>query len=132
MRIDVHAHCYTLPFMERMWGLGCTWRPTEAILNAAGATGQRLEHLEAGGGVVQVPSVGAQQPYLESAKDAVEAATFANDSYKEVVDAGSGHYRAFGCVPLPHVDEAVAEARRCLDELGFAGINLGCSVAGRA
>jgi 6-methylsalicylate decarboxylase len=132
VRIDVHAHWYTMPFMERMWGLGCTWRPTQQILDAAGAMPQRLEHLEAGGGVVQVLSVGAQQPYLADPKAAVEAATFANDAYREVVDAGGGHYRAFGCVPLPHVDAAVTEARRCLDDLGFAGINLGCSVAGRA
>jgi hypothetical protein len=45
VRIDVHAHWYTMPFMERMWGLGCTWRPTQQILDAAGATPQRLEHL---------------------------------------------------------------------------------------
>jgi aminocarboxymuconate-semialdehyde decarboxylase len=130
LRIDVHAHYYTPEFMERMWGLGCTWRPTDQILNASGATPQRLDNLAAGGVDLQVLSVGAQQPYLAGVRDAVEGAQYANDFYKEAVERGGGHYAAFGCVPLPHVDAAIAEARRCLEELRFRGINLGCSVAG--
>lgn len=129
MRIDVHAHYYTPEFMERMWGLGCTWRPTDQILNASGTTQQRADNLAAGGVDLQVLSVGAQQPYLANAREAVEGATYANDVYKEAVDRGGGRYAAFGCVPLPHVGEAIAEAARCLDELGFLGINLGCSAA---
>lgn len=132
MRVDVHAHYYTVPFMERMWGLGCTWRPTQEILDGAGTTPQRAENLAAGGVDLQVLSVGAQQPYLASVADAVEGARFANDFYQEAVVKGDGRYAAFGCVPLPHVDQAIAEARRCLDDLGFLGINLGCSAAGRA
>jgi 6-methylsalicylate decarboxylase len=132
MRIDVHAHYYTQAFMDHMWRLGCTWRPVQRIIDTAGLTPQRLAHLDVGRVDMQVLSVGAQQPYLTAVGDAVEGATYANDFYKQAVDAGQGRYAAFGCVPLPHVSEAITEARRCFDELSFVGINLGCSVAGRA
>lgn len=130
MRIDVHAHYYTPVFMDRMWGLGCTWNPTEQILKGSNVTQERADNLAAGGVDFQVLSVGAQQPYLPETRHAVEAATYANDFYREAIAKNSANYRAFGCVPLPHVGEAIAEAGRCLDELGFVGINLGCSVAG--
>jgi len=80
----------------------------------------------------QVICVGAEQPYFpDNAANAVEAAHYANDFYRETVARTGGRYAAFGCVPLPHVDQAIKEACRCLDELGFAGINLACSVAGQ-
>lgn len=130
MRIDVHAHYYTPAFMDRMWGLGCTWQPSLQILNASDTTQQRAENLAAGGVDLQVLSVGANQPYLTETRNAVEGAVYANDFYGEAVAKNPGRYAAFGCVPLPHVGEAIAEASRCLDVLGFLGINLGCSVAG--
>jgi aminocarboxymuconate-semialdehyde decarboxylase len=132
MRVDVHAHYYTQEFMDHMWGLGCTWRPAQEIIDTSGLTPKRAEHLASGGVGLQVLSVGAQQPYLARFEDAVEGAKYANAFYKQAVDQGGGKYGAFGCVPLPHVPAAIAEARRCLDELGFMGINLGCSAAGRA
>src|SRR5581483_6993074 len=64
--------------------------------------------------------------------DAVEAARLCNDVYVDVIRAHPGRFAAFGSVPLPHVDAALAEAERCLDTLGMLGINTGCSVAGRA
>ncbi|HZT07908.1 MAG TPA: amidohydrolase family protein [Chloroflexota bacterium] len=132
MRIDVHAHYYTPEFMARMRALGCSWRPNREIVDTAGLTDLRAEHLAAGGVDLQVLSVGAQQPYLQRVEDAVEGARYANDFYRQAVERGGGRYGAFGCVPLPHVSAAIAEARRCLDTLGFLGINLGCSTAGRA
>jgi aminocarboxymuconate-semialdehyde decarboxylase len=131
MRIDVHAHYYTPELLERMWGLGCPWHPSDQILSASAVSQQRADNLSAGEVDLQVLSLGAAQPYFEDLADAVEGAVFANDFYKQAVDRGGGRYAAFGSVPLPHVDAAVAEAKRCLEVLGFRGINLGCSVAGQ-
>jgi len=132
VRIDVHAHYYTPDFMLRMWGLGCTWRPSDRILNGANVTQKRTDDLAAGGVDLQMLCVGALQPYLPETRHAMEGATHVNDFYTEAIEKGGGRYAAFGCVPLPHVGEAIAEATRCLDQLGFRGINLGCSVAGQA
>jgi 6-methylsalicylate decarboxylase len=127
MRIDVHAHYYTDKFSERMRGLGGT---RNDVPGGAISLEQRLEMMDGIGVDTQVLCVGAQQPYYPDAAKATEAAHFANDFYKEVVEAHSGRFAAFGCVPLPHVDGAIAEAHRCLDEMRFPGINLGCAVAG--
>jgi 6-methylsalicylate decarboxylase len=127
MRIDVHAHYYTEQFSERMRGLGGT---RNDVPGGAITLDQRLDMMDGIGVDTQVLCVGAQQPYYPDGAKAVEAAHFANDFYKEIVEAHDGRFAAFGCVPLPHVDGAIAEAHRCLDELDFPGINLGCAVAG--
>src|SRR5262249_24207171 len=49
----------------------------------------------------------------------------------EITARYSRRLQAFGSVPLPHVDAAIAEASRCLDELRMLGITLGCSVGER-
>jgi predicted TIM-barrel fold metal-dependent hydrolase len=134
MRIDVHAHFYTNDFAERMDGLRGRPRSRGAgrVAGAGVTIEQRIDMLDEAGIDVQVICVGAEQPYFpDNAANAVEAARFENDFYKETVERNGGRYAAFGCVPLPHVDAAISEARRCLDDLGFAGINLACSVAGQ-
>ncbi len=132
MRIDVHAHYYTNDFADRMERYRGGPRAQNA--RAAGANvslQQRTDMLDEAGIDTQVICVGAQQPYFPQPDNARDAARYENDYYKDVVDNNGGRYAAFGCVPLPHVDAAIAEAARCLDELGFAGINLACSVAGQ-
>jgi len=89
---------------------------------------QRLEMLDRAGVDVQVLSVASNHPNGADANQAGDLAKEFNDTYQGVVDTYGGRFAAFGCVPLPHVDAALAEARRCLDDLGFAGITLGCSV----
>lgn len=134
MRIDVHAHYYTDDFAARMDSLRGQPRQRggSRVAGAGVSVQQRTEMLDEAGIDTQVICVGAEQPYFpENASNAVEAAHFANDFYRETVAQNAGRYVAFGCVPLPHVDQAIAEAARCLDELGFAGINLACSVAGQ-
>ena len=134
MRIDVHAHYYTDDFAARMDSLRGSARQRGGSRPAgAGVTiQQRTDMLGEARIDTQVICVGAEQPYFpENAANAVEAAHFANDFYKETVEKNGGRYLAFGCVPLPHVDQAIAEAARCLDTLGCAGINLACSVAGQ-
>ena len=131
MRIDIHAHYYDEAFMAAMSGFGGAW---EGFISAPGKTvtmDGRVELMDEAGIEVQVLSVGAHQPYLEDRSKATQAGRFANDCYQDLVVRHPGRFKAFGCVPLPHVDEALREASRCLDELGMAGINLGCSVLGR-
>src|SRR5712692_7962308 len=133
MRVDVHAHYYTQGFADRMDALRGRPRQRNGRVAGAGVSiQQRTELLDEAGIETQVICVGAEQPYFpDSAERAREAARFANDFYKETVEKNGGRYLAFGCVPLPHVEDSLAEAERCLDELDFAGINLACSVAGQ-
>ncbi|MBV9120068.1 MAG: amidohydrolase [Chloroflexi bacterium] len=130
MRVDVHAHHYPAELMAIMENTGAFGRPHGG---PPVTMEQRLELMSAHGIARQIISVGSRQPY--SASDptvALAAARQANDVYAETVSGIGPRLAAFGCLPLPHLDFALSELARCLDELRMPGINLGCSVAGRA
>lgn len=133
MRIDVHAHHYDEVYFERLEKLGNPWNGGRFAPGASVTIEQRLDLMDDAGIDAQVLCVGASQPgYLPEEAKAIEGTHFANNHYKEVVERHGGRFAAFGCLPLPHVDVAVKEVARCFEELHFSGINLGCSVAGRA
>jgi predicted TIM-barrel fold metal-dependent hydrolase len=131
VRIDVHAHYVTQDFIERVAGIGATTTGAARAAGAHATLDQRIDMMRGCGVDVQVLSVAGNQPYGQDRAASVAVARYLNDAYKQVVDGHGGHFSAFGCVPLPHTDAAIAEAIRCLDELGFAGITLGCSIRGR-
>lgn len=131
MRVDVHAHHYPEMYVNCLTRFGKDTSHTAKAPGAGVTLDQRLDLLDRSGIRVQVLCVGAQQPYFASASDATTAAKMANDLYAEVCKKYNGRYEAFAAVPLPHVDAALDEVRRALDELEMVGVNLGCSVAGR-
>ncbi|HLG73220.1 MAG TPA: amidohydrolase family protein [Chloroflexota bacterium] len=133
MRIDVHAHHYDDVYFDRLERLGNPWQGGRFAPGAGVTLEQRLDLMDEAGIDAQVLCVGASQPgYLPDKAKAVEGARFANDHYKEVVERYNGRFAAFGCLPLPHLEAAIEECARCFDELHFSGINLGCSMNGRA
>ena len=131
MRIDVHAHYYPekyIAYVSRLRG------ETNYRIRAPGAAvtlEQRVDLLNQSGIRVQILSVGAQQPYSSNAQEAIRAARLGNDLYAEVCAQHGGHFAAIAALPLPHVDAAVAELTRALDDLGMVGVSLGCSIVGR-
>jgi 6-methylsalicylate decarboxylase len=127
MRIDVHAHYLPPDYVEIMARHG---RRDQAI-SQQGTPAERVDMLDAAGVDLQVLSLGSNVPYFEREQDAVTAARVGNDAYAALTREYAGRLGAFGSVPLPHVDAAIAEASRCLDELHMLGINLGCSIGER-
>jgi 6-methylsalicylate decarboxylase len=131
MRIDVHAHYFHPEYIQCVTRLG----GDAIVAHTARAPGRDMTvddivALQDEAGVdLQVLSPSASQPNLPKEADAVEAARLLNDIYADVVRRYPTRFAAFGSVPLPHVDAAIAEATRCLDTLGMPGINTGCSVA---
>jgi predicted TIM-barrel fold metal-dependent hydrolase len=93
---------------------------------------ERIGLLDEVGIDLQVLSVVSPGPYLPRAADATEAARLANDIYADICRRYQGRFAAFGTLPLPHVEAALAEIKRGLDTLGMLGITVGCSVAGRS
>jgi len=132
MRIDVHAHYFPPEYTECLRRLGDPRAASrDAVPGGPPTLAEQAAVLDAVGIDVQVLSISLLQPYLPREADAVEAARLANDIYADATRGHGGRFAAFGCVPLPHVDAALAEAERCLDRLGMRGITIGCSVAGR-
>ncbi|MFT4210815.1 MAG: amidohydrolase family protein [Microbacterium sp.] len=137
MRVDVHSHYNPPAFWSYYERLGAYEQEGTffARVPRGGSLDDptleaRIETLDAAGVDVEVLSVSATQPYFRPREMAVDAARYANDLYHEAVRSFPGRFEAFGCLPLPHVDESLQELARCYDELGFVGINLGCSVIG--
>jgi 6-methylsalicylate decarboxylase len=130
MRIDVHGHYLPSDYVELM----ARHRPgvsQDQALREQGTIDERIGMLDESSVDLQVLSLGSNVPYLEQEGDATAAARLANDAYAGIARERAGRLGAFGAVPLPHVDAAIAEAGRCLDELGMLGIALGCSIGER-
>ncbi len=123
---DLHAHYFPPAFtaaFERLGGRKA-WPEHPTGLD------ERAAALAEAGVTRQVVGLGHNQPYFADADASAECARIANDLYAEAI-APHDRIGAFGCVPLPHVDAALAETARCLDELRFDGIGLGTTALGR-
>ena len=127
--IDVHAHYFPPTFTEAFARHGSgrkAWPEHPAGLD------DRVKDLDSAGLDRQVLGLGHNQPYFDDRSASSEVARLSNDLYAETVRRWDGRFTAFGAIPLPHIDEAVAEAVRCLDDLGFVGIGIGTTALGRS
>ena len=133
MRIDVHAHYFPdeyVNYIARIMGATAA-DPGRRAPGSHLNLDERFELMNGAGIDMQVLSASALHPYVEDRDAGVTGARMANDLYADVVKRYPSRFAAFGAVPLPHVDAALAEVERCLDTLAFVGITTGCSVAGR-
>lgn len=136
MRIDVHAHYLSkdyLDLLDRHGGIEPgtdTGRPV-VFDGLAADLEARFGVMERAGVGLQVLSVSGLMPYFPHPKPSVEGARYANDMYADLVRAHGGKFAAFACLPLPHIDESLAELTRALDELGMVGVTVATSVLGR-
>jgi predicted TIM-barrel fold metal-dependent hydrolase len=146
VRIDVHSHYNPPSYFELLQEVGAfeelsvlrllghLWRPGQATAETgsdASALARRVADMDAASIDRQVMSIGAVHPYVGDPQTATTLARHVNDAYAELVAQAPSRLAAFGCQPLPHVAETVAEITRCLDDLGFVGVALGCSAGGR-
>ncbi|GGM94877.1 putative amidohydrolase (aminocarboxymuconate-semialdehyde decarboxylase) [Lentzea pudingi] len=129
MRIDVHAHYWAAEYIDRLVALG---RNDLAFAGRqADDLAQRVDEMDSVGVDVQILSAIGLNTEVPDPAGSRDAARCINDIYGGIVERFGGRFRAFGSVPLPFVDEAIAETDRVLGELGMTGIALPCSVDGR-
>ena len=134
MRIDVHAHYWTDHYLDMLAGLGKSDTATQRGLRAGDGAelDARLRLMDRAGIDLQVLSAAPQLPYGADADLAVAAARYVNDEYAAVVSAHPDRFRAFAATPMPHIDVAITEIARALDELGMVGVTMNTSVLDRA
>jgi predicted TIM-barrel fold metal-dependent hydrolase len=131
--IDFHAHYWPAAYLDQLERFGGNPSYQRRQLWASDTEvdlGGRLRMMDDAQVDVQILSPGGPQPYFAAAADAAASARLANDLYRDLVDRHPDRFGAFGMVPLPHVDPAIEEASRALDELDAAGITIGTSVLG--
>jgi 6-methylsalicylate decarboxylase len=92
----------------------------------------RLRQMDEAEVQMQVLSPAASPPYAEKEADAVAAARLINDSYAELARKYPGRLTAFMSLPLPHIEAALREMERGLDQLGMLGVSMTCSCFDRS
>jgi 6-methylsalicylate decarboxylase len=134
VRIDVHAHYWTDDYLDLLVELGKTDTGTQRGMGAGGGAelDARLQLMDRAGVEMQVLSASPQLPHGDDRQKAVAAARFVNDQYAELVGRHPDRFRSFAAMPMPHIDESIAEMGRALDDLGMVGVTLNTTVLGRA
>ena len=145
MRVDVHTHYLPPRYFDLMTDAGAlesveAYTVFEPMLRGGSealfADGPEpviedwVEQLDGTGMDLAMMSVGSIQPYFPDEATAVRIAREANLMMREATELSGGRLGAFGSLPLPHTDAALTELAFCLDECGFAGVNLGTSACG--
>lgn len=144
--IDAHAHVIPMPFLEtaardnrysvtvehnkagQIWlrhGEGYRYPVTRDFFDAEA----RLEALDRAqvDGAVLSPSPTLFY-YASDPSFAAEAARLINDGLAEMVQGRSSRLQGLGVVPLQDPPAAIREMERCLRELGFGGVHVGCTL----
>jgi predicted TIM-barrel fold metal-dependent hydrolase len=140
MIVDVHAHYFPKSYNDMLVRIGGRSLPEAARPLTArplredtpDAIPARLAQMDEAGVQMQVLSPAASPPYAEREADAVAAARLINDSYAELAARHPGRLGAFVSLPLPHIDAALREMERGLDQLGMLGVSLTCSCFDRS
>ncbi|HLH78267.1 MAG TPA: amidohydrolase family protein [Candidatus Binataceae bacterium] len=134
MRIDLHSHYYPAQYLGQLERCGLRGVGVLRGLHAGDAPEEleaRLRDMDRARVKMQVLSAGAHGPYFARPEDAIVAARTANDTYAEVVRRHPGRFALFASTPLPHLDAAMRELERAIDELHAVGVNVTTSVLGK-
>ncbi|MEA3003194.1 MAG: 6-methylsalicylate decarboxylase [Sphingomonadales bacterium] len=139
--VDVHAHLAIPSYLALLAQAGVKTPGYSTAAGAAAPTSggkgadspeamaQRVALMDGAGVVTQLLSQ-SLGPYVADEAVAVRAARIANDRYAALARAHPGRFLGLASLPLPHVDAALAELRRALDELGLAGAALHATCLG--
>src|SRR5256885_2637645 len=140
MIVDIHAHYFPKAYNDLLLRIGGRSLPEAARPITArpmrnddpsGLT-TRLQQMDEAEVQMQVLSPAASPPYAEKEADAVAAARLINDAYAELAAKHPGRFNAVVSLPLPHIDAALREMERGLDQLGMLGVSMTCSCFDRS
>ncbi len=140
--VDVHTHAIPpgLPDLTRYPGRWPSVEPTapdrarillggelyREVDDRCWSAARRLRDMDAEGVAVQVVSpTPVTFCHDQPADGAAALAADQNEFLAGLVAEAPDRFRALGAVPLQDVERAVAELCRCVDELGFCGVEIG-------
>lgn len=122
LAIDTHAHVYPAHYLDLLEKAGVD-PDTTAIARGMNADSSdedmrtRLQWMDKAGVEQQVLAVTPQVPAN------AQTTQWINDEYKRLIDAYPGRFQAYGALPLPDVEAALAELPHVF-ERDFLGISL--------
>jgi predicted TIM-barrel fold metal-dependent hydrolase len=133
--IDIHAHYFPHEYLDRIDRYKGTQATTfirrrNRLSQSPADLQAQLRLMDRAHIDLQVLSVSNHFPYFAGEVDAVSMARLANDLYADVVRQYPQRFAAFACTPLPHMQPALDEMSRALDQLGMIGVTAGTTVLG--
>jgi predicted TIM-barrel fold metal-dependent hydrolase len=129
LRIDTHHHVVPPDYRKALAKAGIDdpggralpeWTPETAL--------RAMEVLRIGTAIASVSTPGTA--FMSTAADAAAVARDVNDHNADLVAAHPDRFGFFATVPMPHIDESVAETVRALDTLNADGVILLANHAG--
>ena len=136
MIFDVHTHYFPKRYLDALEGVGKPDINESRVQRDAGAEQSQLDAriamMDTAGVDYHVLSPAGQLPYFARKDDSIRTARLANDLFAEFVSKKPDRLAAFAVTPLPHVDAALQELTRALDDLKMAGAVIGSSVLGKS
>ncbi|XP_067928610.1 2-amino-3-carboxymuconate-6-semialdehyde decarboxylase-like [Watersipora subatra] len=90
---------------------------------------ERLKEMDATGVTIQVLStVPVMFSYWAKAEDTLDLSRILNDDLARSVSKYPHRFRAFGTLPMQAPEMAAVELKRCVNELGFVGVQIGSHI----
>lgn len=129
LRIDTHHHLIPPAYRNALRAAGIDEAGGRALPQwSADASLQTMAQLGIATAILSVSTPGTT--FLPDPPDAAALARDLNDYTAELVTAQPDRFGFFAIVPMPHIDAAVAETVRALDELRADGVVLLANNAG--
>jgi predicted TIM-barrel fold metal-dependent hydrolase len=129
LRIDTHHHLIPPDYRKALQHAGLAEASGRALPDwSRDASLQAMANLGVGTAVLSVSTPGTA--FLPNPADAAALARDLNDYTAEMAAAQPDRFGFFASMPMPHVDLAVAETVRALDELHADGVVLLANNAG--
>ena len=129
LRIDTHHHVIPPDYRNALQKAGLAEAGGRAVPDwSVDASLQAMAELDVGTAILSVSTPGTA--FLPNAADATALARDVNDYVAELAAAQPDRFGFFALAPLPHVDIAVAETVRALDDLNADGVVLLANNAG--
>jgi predicted TIM-barrel fold metal-dependent hydrolase len=135
--IDVHAHFYPPEYVEVVREVAAEegqhaevarsfleHRIINAIPTFLGETERRLELMDEAGIGIQVLSFASLNIWHPEPAMRARLVSAFNDGCSAVVSAYPDRFRFLASLPLPHVDQSIAEAKRARNLDGFVGFSI--------
>jgi aminocarboxymuconate-semialdehyde decarboxylase len=151
LKLDLHTHILPRewPDLDARYGYGdfirlehyrpCCARMIKGkqmfreITDQVWEPARRFEDMDATGVTMQVLStVPVMFSYWAKPRDTLDLSRLLNDHIAEVVRAHPERFAGLGTVPLQEPELAAGELRRCIEELGLRGIEIGTHVDANA
>ncbi|NYI77687.1 amidohydrolase family protein [Nocardioides panzhihuensis] len=118
--VDVHAHFLTSSYVEAASAAGHR-RPDGMASWPSWSAEDHLRLMDAHGIERSILSISSPGVWFGDLGSSTALCRRVNDFAADVVAEHPDRFQFFASVPLPAVDEAIAEATRALDQLGAAG-----------